>query len=147
MSFPTKCFGQQLPKFSTIEVLCYEVYSVFIWFYNNYSAGIGRTGIFIAIDTEMQHMKKKGVIDVCNCVCNMRFWRHFIVQTVVSWNSINYIVMNPKWCEIVLDLISLFFSLSTILFTWFCWSTLIVELPLLLLQLIMLKKSLMNYLL
>ena len=49
-----------------------------------YSAGIGRTGIFLAIDTEMQHMKKKGVIDVCNCVCKMRFLRHFMVQTVVS---------------------------------------------------------------
>ena len=55
-----------------------------ISFDDDFSAGVGRTGIFIAIDTEMQRMKKKGVINIYNCVCNMRFWRNFMVQTVVS---------------------------------------------------------------
>ena len=40
--------------------------------------------MFIAIDTEIQHMKKKSVIDIYNCVRNMRFWRNSMVQTVVS---------------------------------------------------------------
>lgn len=49
-----------------------------------YSAGVGRSGMFIAIDTEIQHIKKKSVIDIYNCVRKMRFWRNFMVQTTVS---------------------------------------------------------------
>ena len=52
--------------------------------YHDFSAGVGRSGMFIAIDTEIQYMKKKGVIDVYNCVRKMRFWRNFMVQTEVS---------------------------------------------------------------
>ena len=59
------------------------LYSV-ISYYCDYSAGVGRSGMFIAIDTEIQHMKKKGVIDVYNCVRKMRFCRNLMVQTVVS---------------------------------------------------------------
>ena len=49
-----------------------------------YSAGVGRSGMFIAIDTEIQHMKRKGVVDVYDRVRNMRFWRNYMVQTIVS---------------------------------------------------------------
>ena len=49
-----------------------------------YSAGVGRSGTFIAIDTEIQRIEKENVIDVYNCVLKMRFWRNFMVQTLVS---------------------------------------------------------------
>ena len=50
----------------------------------SYSAGVGRSGTFIAIDTEIQRIEKENVIDVYNCVLRMRFWRNFMVQTLVS---------------------------------------------------------------
>ena len=49
-----------------------------------YSAGVGRSGTFIALDTEIQRIEKENVIDVYNCVLKMRFWRNFMVQTLVS---------------------------------------------------------------
>ena len=48
------------------------------------SAGVGRSGTFIAIDTEIQHMNKQNVIDVYDTVRKMRFWRNYMVQTLVS---------------------------------------------------------------
>ena len=49
-----------------------------------YSAGIGRSGTFIAIDTEIQRIENENVINVYNCVLRMRFWRNYMVQTLVS---------------------------------------------------------------
>ena len=49
-----------------------------------YSAGVGRTGTFIAIDVEIQHLKKQNILDVYDSVRKMRFWRNFMVQTIVS---------------------------------------------------------------
>ena len=48
------------------------------------SAGVGRSGTFITIDTEIQHMNKQNVIDVYDTVRKMRFWRNYMVQTLVS---------------------------------------------------------------
>ena len=47
------------------------------------SAGVGRTGTFIAIDIEIQRINQESLVDVHNCVCRLRFWRNFMVQTVV----------------------------------------------------------------
>jgi len=52
-----------------------------------HSAGIGRSGTFMAIDTEIQRIEKRNVIDVYKCVQKMRFWRNFMVQTVVSCHN------------------------------------------------------------
>ena len=48
------------------------------------SAGVGRTGTFIAIDTEVQHIRQEGVVDVYNCVQKMRYWKNSMIQTPVS---------------------------------------------------------------
>ena len=48
------------------------------------SAGIGRSGTFIAIDSEIQRIEKENALDVYNCVRKMRFSRNFMVQTIVS---------------------------------------------------------------
>ena len=49
-----------------------------------YSAGVGQTGAFIAIDIELQRIKQKGVIDVYNTICKMRHQRMSTVQTLVA---------------------------------------------------------------
>ena len=47
------------------------------------SAGVGRTGTFIAIDIEIQRIHHESIVDVHNTICRLRFWRKFMVQTVV----------------------------------------------------------------
>ena len=49
------------------------------------SAGVGRTGTFIAIDILLQRMKEVGgVVNVQEVVCRMRAQRSNMVQTTVS---------------------------------------------------------------
>ena len=60
-----------------------------------YSAGVGRTGTFIAIDTEIQRINQESLVDVYNCVCRLRFWRNFMVQTVVRYKPFSYILVQP----------------------------------------------------
>ena len=52
------------------------------------SAGVGRTGTFIAIDTEVQRIRQEGVVNVHNCVQKMRYWRNSMIQTLVSQHYI-----------------------------------------------------------
>ena len=49
-----------------------------------YSAGVGRTGSYIAIDVELERAKTEGSIDVHNTVQLMRTQRINMVQTLVS---------------------------------------------------------------
>ena len=48
------------------------------------SAGVGRTGTFIAIDIILEQVKKEKVIDVCGVITKMRNQRMKMVQTAVS---------------------------------------------------------------
>ena len=48
------------------------------------SAGVGRTGTYIAIDHELDHASDDGAIDVLQCVYNMRQNRVDMVQNIVS---------------------------------------------------------------
>ena len=50
-----------------------------------YSAGVGRTGTFIAIDTELQRIKQENVVDVYNTVYKLRYKRTNSVQTLVTY--------------------------------------------------------------
>ena len=51
------------------------------------SAGVGRTGSFIAIDSLMEQMDTEKVVDVYGFVAQMRKQRNYMVQTEVSYNS------------------------------------------------------------
>ena len=57
------------------------------------SAGVGRTGTFIAVDAMMQRLKEKDDLNIYNFVTQMRTKRTFMVQNVVrrptvhSWAS------------------------------------------------------------
>ena len=48
-----------------------------------YSAGVGRTGTFIAIDHILEQREEEGVIDIPGVIQNLRQQRTKIVQTVV----------------------------------------------------------------
>ena len=50
------------------------------------SAGVGRTGTFIAIDSEIQHIRHENIVDLYNCVLRLRYWRNFMVQSSVRHN-------------------------------------------------------------
>ena len=52
-----------------------------------YSAGIGQTGTFIAVDIELQRIKQEGLVDVYNTVCKLRHGRMSSVQMQVSHQS------------------------------------------------------------
>ena len=49
----------------------------------NYSAGVGRTGTFIAIDIALEQARKEDVVDINGIVNRMRQQRMKIVQTAV----------------------------------------------------------------
>ena len=48
-----------------------------------HSAGVGRTGTFIAVDAMMQRLKEKDDLDIYNFVTQMRTKRTFMVQNQV----------------------------------------------------------------
>ena len=47
------------------------------------SAGVGRTGTFIALDTLLQHVNDHDWIDIYSVACEMRQHRNHMVQTEV----------------------------------------------------------------
>ena len=58
------------------------------------SAGVGRTGAFITIDTMLQRLAIQGDVDVYNYVLKLRERRVFMVQTAVR---------EPRSCRGALD--------------------------------------------
>ena len=47
------------------------------------SAGIGRTGVFIAIDIALEQAKREGVVDIAGIVNRLRQQRMKMVQSLV----------------------------------------------------------------
>ena len=48
------------------------------------SAGVGRTGTFIAVDIALEQASKEGVVDIAGIINRIREQRMQMVQTVVS---------------------------------------------------------------
>ena len=51
------------------------------------SAGVGRTGTYIAVDTLMNKLREQTTVDVYGVVYRMRLHRPFMVQTAVSMDT------------------------------------------------------------
>ncbi len=47
------------------------------------SAGVGRSGCFIALDTLLQHIKDHDWVDIFGLACEMRQHRNHMIQTEV----------------------------------------------------------------
>jgi protein tyrosine phosphatase len=56
-----------------------------------FSAGVGRTGTFIALDILQQMAIKQKSVDIFNCVQRLRNERMLMVQTLVK---MTYILIN-----------------------------------------------------
>ena len=77
-------------------------YTFFIPSYSVFgSAGVGRTGTYIAIEMALEKIKNEGVVDISNIIVKMRQQRMKMVQTVVSVS-----------CFVHVHLYFLLFSLS-----------------------------------
>ena len=48
------------------------------------SAGVGRTGTFIVIDTQMQWIRDESKVDIFNNIRRLRYCRNYMVQTQVK---------------------------------------------------------------
>jgi protein tyrosine phosphatase len=62
------------------------------------SAGVGRTGTFMALDFLIKQGEREGSVDVINCVARMRHQRVHVVQTVV--NFLKNIITSTKHREV-----------------------------------------------
>lgn len=51
------------------------------------SAGVGRTGTFIALDRLLQHIREHEFVDILGLVSEMRSYRMSMVQTEVGMSS------------------------------------------------------------
>ncbi|XP_055611182.1 tyrosine-protein phosphatase 69D-like [Uranotaenia lowii] len=49
------------------------------------SAGAGRTGIFVALDTLSQQLNEEGQVSIFNTICDMRYQRNFLVQSLKQY--------------------------------------------------------------
>ncbi|XP_050089258.1 tyrosine-protein phosphatase 69D isoform X2 [Anopheles aquasalis] len=49
------------------------------------SAGVGRTGTFVALDTLTQQLHEEGQVFIFNTVCDMRYQRNFLVQSLKQY--------------------------------------------------------------
>lgn len=54
-----------------------------------FSAGVGRTGTFIALGTLLQHIADHDWVDVFGLACEMRQHRNHMIQTEVDHNTFN----------------------------------------------------------
>lgn len=53
-----------------------------------YSAGIGRTGVFISSDIGMRHLEENNEVDILKIVSTLRQDRGGMVQTVIQYHFV-----------------------------------------------------------
>ena len=56
------------------------------------SAGVGRTGTLVALDSLIQQLEDEGCVSIYNTVCDLRHQRNYLVQSLVRKNISTKIV-------------------------------------------------------
>lgn len=69
---------------TTMFISLHILHMLICCFNHYYSAGVGRTGTFICIDSVLEQIKKEKVIDIAGSITKMRHQRMKMVQTPVS---------------------------------------------------------------
>ncbi len=64
-----------------------------VLYYIYFSAGVGRTGTFIALDKLLDQAEHEAAVDVFSCVLQLRQDRVNMIQTVVSYHVV-FIVLH-----------------------------------------------------
>lgn len=68
-----------------LNVLCtHSVVSLLHVCFTYCSAGVGRTGCFLALDNLMLHIRDHDWVDIFGLACEMRQHRNHMIQTEVS---------------------------------------------------------------
>ena len=53
-------------------------------FYNFISAGVGRTGTLVALDSLVTELDEENQASIFNIICDLRHQRNFLVQSLVT---------------------------------------------------------------
>lgn len=72
--------------------------ATFEWICVCVSAGVGRTGTFIALDRVLQQLDSKGTIDLYGCVFDLRLHRQHMVQTEVHPPYVSRMTSTTSTC-------------------------------------------------
>lgn len=71
------------------------------------SAGVGRTGTLVALDSLMQQLEDEGQVSIFNTVYDLRHQRNFLVQSLV-WETV-FSTMSSFRNILIIWFISFFF--------------------------------------
>ena len=68
------------------------------------SAGVGRTGSYIAIDIALEQANKEGIVDIPGIINRLRQQRMKMVQTDVSYQDDSYVSSKSNSFKCQIDL-------------------------------------------